>query len=115
MAVDVLQSLEMIEVMENFISRIRPSEELRNKLDISYAIEDQSIIIFEIRPFWSNKDEIINSPVAKTTFVKSRNHWKVFWRMADQKWHSYEPHPIVKSLSDFTRMVEQDEHHCFFG
>jgi hypothetical protein len=82
MAVDVLQSLEIIEVMENFISRIRPPEAIRKKLDISYTIEGQSIIIYEIRPHFKLPGEIIKPGVAKTTFVKAKNHWKVFWLRA---------------------------------
>ena len=115
MAVDVLQSLEIIEVMENFISRIRPPEEMRKKLDISYTIEDQSIIIFEIRPHFQLPGKVIKSPIAKTTFVKAKNHWKVFWQRADLKWHSYEPKATVKTIKEFTDLVEKDKYHCFFG
>lgn len=50
MPISSLQTLEIIEVMENFLSRIRPSENIRKQLDIGYTIHDQSIIIFEIRP-----------------------------------------------------------------
>jgi len=47
MAIDILQTLEVIEVMENFLSRKRPPEHLRNQLDIGYKIEDQSIIVLK--------------------------------------------------------------------
>jgi len=115
MAVDVLQSLEIIEVMENFISRIRPPEEIRDKLDISYAIEGQSIIIFEIGPHWKKPGETMQFPKAKTTFVKAKNYWKVFWQRADLKWHPYPPNPTVKSVTEFIQLVDEDKHHCFFG
>src|SRR5690242_3223108 len=114
MAVDVLQSLEIIEVMENFISRIRPPEAIRDKMDLSYAIDDQSITIFELRPHFKERGKIIKSPIAKTTFVKAKNNWKVFWKMADLKWHAYEPKPTVKTIKEFTELVAEDEHHCFF-
>lgn len=115
MAIETLQTLEVIEVMENFLSRKRPPEEIRNRLDIGYKIEGQSIILFEIRPQW-NKPEIIHEhPFAKTTFVKAKSNWKVFWMRADSKWHSYMPQPTVKRLSEFTTLVEEDQHHCFFG
>lgn len=115
MAVDVLQSLEIIEVMENFISRIRPPEAIRKKLDISYTIEGQSIIIYEIRPHFKLPGEIIKSGVAKTTFVKAKNHWKVFWQRADLKWHTYDLKPTVNTIKEFIELVEKDEYHCFFG
>ena len=115
MAVDVLQSLEIIEVMENFISRIRPPQKIGEKVDIGYTIEGQSVIIFEIRPHFQLPGEIIKPGVAKTTFVKAKNHWKVYWKRADLKWHSYEPKPTVKTIKEFTELVGKDEHHCFFG
>lgn len=115
MALDVFKTLEVIEVMENFISRIRPAEHIRSQLDIGYKIEDQSIIIFEIRPQWNKPEIIIERPFAKTTFVKSKNYWKVFWRRADAKWHGYTPKPTVSNLQNFTKLIQEDKYHCFFG
>lgn len=115
MAIDTLQTLEIIEVMENFLSRKRPPLEIRKKLDLGYKIEDQSIIVFEIRPQWNKPEVIREHPVAKTTFVKANNHWKVFWMRANLKWYSYSPKPKVKHLIDFFRLVEKDEYHCFWG
>ena len=115
MAIDTIQTLDVIEVMENFMERIRPAEEMRPKLDVSYRIEEQSIIIYEIRPHWEMPGQIIESAIAKTTFVKAKNHWKVFWFRADLKWHAYSPCPVVKELEDFCRLVEEDKHSCFWG
>ena len=115
MAIDTLQTLEVIEAMENFISRIRPPESIRPKLDIGYKIEGQSIYVVEIRPQWNKPEVILEHPIAKTTFVKAKNHWKVFWMRADLNWHSYTPQPIVKTIIEFTKLVEEDNHHCFWG
>lgn len=115
MAIDLLQTLNVIEAMENFLSRKRPPEHIRPQLDIGYKIEEQSIIVFEIRPQWNKPDVIQEHPVAKTTFVKTKNHWKVFWMRADLNWHSYTPTPTVKSITAFTKLVEEDKHHCFWG
>ena len=115
MAIDSLQTLEVIEALENFISKIRPPEHIREKLDISYKIEGLSIIIFEIRPQWNNPEIIQEHPVAKTTFVKTKNHWKVFWMRANLNWQSYTPKPFVKSIIEFTKLVEEDKHYCFWG
>ena len=35
--------------IEDYVEKIRPKEDLRSKVDISYKIDMQSIIIFEIR------------------------------------------------------------------
>lgn len=115
MAIDTLQTLEVIEAMENFIARERPPENIRHELDIGYKIEGQSIIVFEIRPQWNKPEIIRESPVAKTTFVKAKNHWKIFWMRADLKWHTYSPKPIVNKVREFTKLVEEDKHSCFWG
>lgn len=115
MAIDALQTLDVIEAMENFIARKRPPEHIRSQLDLGYKIEGQSIFIFEIRPQWDNPEVIREHPVAKTTFVKAKNHWKIFWMRADLNWHSYSPEPIVNSVNEFCKLVEEDKHHCFFG
>ena len=115
MAMDSLVALEVIEALENFIDEIRPPEEMRDQFDISYKIDDQSVIIYEVREHWDNKKEKIESPIAKTTYVIKHKHWKVFWLRADLKWHTYEPKPIVNSIQEFVQLVEEDDKHCFWG
>ena len=115
MAVTNLQVLDIIEVMEAFLERQRPPEHIRPKLDIGYKIEGQSIIIHEIRPLYNDASKIIYPEVAKTTFVKAKNHWKVFWLRADLKWHAYDPKPMVKTLKEFLKLVEEDKYACFWG
>jgi hypothetical protein len=34
---------------------------------------------------------------------------------ADLNWQAYTPKPQVKKLSEFTRILDEDEHHCFWG
>lgn len=115
MALDILKTVDVIEAMENFLARKRPPEHIRPKLDLGYQINQQSIIINEIRPQW-NKPEIIREfGVAKATYVKSKNYWKVFWKRADLQWHSYTPRPTVTTIAEFTHIVEEDRHHCFWG
>lgn len=115
MAIDILKTAEIIEAMENFIARRRPPEHIREKLDLGYKIEEQSIIVFEIRPKWDDPKIIREHPVAKTTFVKAKNNWKVFWLRSDLNWHIYKPKPSVRSVKEFCNLVEEDEHCCFFG
>lgn len=115
MAIETLHTLEIIEALENFLDRKRPGEELRNKVDLGYKIEKQSVVIYEVRPRWDNPPEMIESPFAKATFVLSRQLWKVYWRRSDNKWHTYTPEPEVDSIKDFTSLVEEDEYYCFWG
>ena len=79
------------------------------------SIIDQSVILNEIRPAWNNPKEILTLGYIKTTFVKNKNVWKVFWKRADYKWQSYKPTPIVRELKDFKKLVDHDEYGCFKG
>ncbi len=115
MAIDTFQTLEVIEALENFCEWKRPPENIRHKLDIGYKIEDQSIIVFEIRPQWDKPVVIREHPMAKTTFVKAKKHWKIFWRRADLEWHSYKPKPTVKTVEEFIEVIAEDKHYCFWG
>jgi len=115
MSLDALKSVEIIEALEQYLERSRPPEHIRKDLDIGYKIDNQSIEIFEIRPSWKNPKETKETPVAKTTFVSSKNHWKVFWMRADLKWHGYTPKLEVKTLAEFLKLVEEDKHGCFWG
>ena len=115
MAIDTLKTLDIIEVMENFVDKRRPPVHIRPKLDISYRIENQSVTIVEVRPKWDNPAVYRDTLIAKTTFIKSKNQWKVFWMRADLNWHSYTPKPYVRTLSEFTELVDEDKHACFWG
>src|SRR5206468_3239800 len=115
MALDALNTVDIIELMENYIARTRPPEEIRNELDINYKIDNQSIILFEIRPSWPDKAQRMTHDFAKTTYNKKNGVWKVYWLRANLKWYLYEPCPTVKKLADFLQLVETDKYGCFKG
>ena len=98
-----------------FMERHRPPPHIRPQLDFGYRISGQSVELFEIRPDWQNPNEKMQHPVAKTTFVRTTNRWRVFWMRRDLKWHGYEPVPEVASLVAFLAVVGRDEYCCFFG
>jgi hypothetical protein len=101
--------------LAKFMERRRPPPPIRPQLDIGYRISGQSVEIFEVRPAWERPTERVEHPVAKATYVRSRNRWRVFWMRRDLKWHGYEPNPEVRSLEAFLNIVDRDEHCCFFG
>lgn len=115
MSLDILRTVEIIETMENFVEWKRPPEEIRDKMDLSYKIENQSIIIFNIRPNWVRPTEKIESPIAKTTYVHRKRHWKIFWLRANLKWDSYDPIPTVKTIDEFLEIITEDQLGCFWG
>ena len=115
MALEFENEIEIIEVMEGYLIDSRPPENVRDQVDINYKIENQSVIIFEIRPDWKDKSKKIETNVAKATFVKAESYWKIFWFMSDMEWHPYKPNATVKFLKEFVKVVEEDNHNCFWG
>jgi hypothetical protein len=98
-----------------FIETHRPPEHIRDQLDIGFRLENQSIVLFEIRPRWDKPQEKMESPVAKATYSKVQQAWKVYWMRADLKWHRYDPTPEVDQLGSFLRLVDEDKNACFWG
>ena len=98
-----------------YIENKRPPVHIRKEVDISFRITGQSVEIFEVRPRWDDPAEILEHFVAKATYIKTQEHWKVFWQRADLKWHSYDPNPTVANIDKFLVLIEVDEHACFWG
>ncbi len=98
-----------------FIETHRPPENIRDQVDIGFNLENQSVVLFEIRPRWNKHDEKMESPVAKATYSKAQQVWKVYWMRADLKWHRYAPTPSVDRLDGFLRLVDEDKNACFWG
>ena len=99
----------------DYITEIRPPAEIRNKLDIQFRVSSQSFEIFEIRPRFDEPKIKIEIPVAKATYVKSRKIWKLYWKRADLKWHSYKPFPESKAIEKIIDTIRNDVHGCFWG
>ncbi len=107
--------LKTIEKYANeFLAKRRPPPELRDRVDLDFKIENQSVIIFEIRQQWDDPSKKIESYLAKATYVKTQKKWQVFCQRADLKWHTYDPNPCVKNIEEFFKIVNKDEHYCFF-
>lgn len=115
MAISEFEIKRIEKIVGQFIERRRPAAPIRNELDLSFRISGQSFEIYEIRPQWDDPTKKIENPVAKATYVKSKKIWKLFWMRADLKWHSYQPHPVSKSLEEILKVIEQDSHACFWG
>ena len=115
MALSEIELKRAEKCLASFMARRRPPPEIRAKIDLGYRIANHSVELFETRPAWDNPALTHESPVAKATFVRSKNHWKIYWKRQDLKWHGYQPSLEVKTLDDFLRVVEMDEYGCFFG
>jgi hypothetical protein len=115
MALTEVENKRIHKVLERYIEKNRPPENVRDEIDLSFRLTGQSVEIFEIRPRWNNPNEKIESSIAKATYVKSQKVWNVFWQRADLKWHRYDPDPVVNSIEKFIDIVEKDDYACFFG
>jgi hypothetical protein len=113
------QSIELAHVehaVAAFMLRRRPPPRIRAELDLEHRIDGQSLVIFERRPAWRGAaGETIESMVAKVTYVRSRDQWRVYWQRADLRWHPYDPAPEVATVEEFLRLVDEDAYACFFG
>jgi hypothetical protein len=116
MAFSESESQEVVRSLTSFMERKRPPASVRHELDLMYRIERQSVLLFEVRPAWRGPPGAkIELPIAKATYVRAHDHWRVFWQRADLKWHRYEPAAEVISIDEFLGLVEEDEYACFFG
>ena len=115
MPLDSLQTLDVIEVMENFLEIRRPPEHLRAQVDLSYRIEDESVLIFELRPSWDRPAEVREKPIAKATFAKESGQWKIFCAGTNKRWEIYKPKPTVNDLRGFAKLVDEDKGRIFWG
>ena len=103
------------EALDAFLEKRRPPEEVRDRVDVDYRIEGQSVVIVERRMVPFDPEKMIEIPVAKTTYVRSQDTWRVYWRRSDHKWHGYEPQPEADSLAEALQIVDADRHACFWG
>lgn len=67
-----------------FCSKMTP-QHLKDKLRFEYEIENQSVIVYEIRPAFRIPGKFTKMPIAKPSYVKSQNLWKLYWQRASGK------------------------------
>ena len=115
MALSELELQRCEQALLQFMARRRPPPQIRDQLDIQYRISGHSVEIFAVRPSWQDRAKKMESPVMKATFVRTKDHWRIFWMRQDLKWHSYQPSPEVATLESVLDIVDRDEFCCFFG
>jgi hypothetical protein len=115
MAMSEFEIKRIEKLVGQYIETRRPPMEVRDQVDLSFRVEKQSVIIFEIREVWNDRERKVEIPIAKATYVKSKRIWKLYWQRADQKWHGYEPTPETESIEEFLSVIEKDEWCCFWG
>ena len=98
-----------------FLQKRRPPEAVRDQVDVDYRIEGQSVVVLERRTLPFGPQRTVESPVAKMTYVRSRDVWRLYSQRRDAKWHGYEPRPEVDSLAEALQIVDTDTYFTFWG
>lgn len=93
----------------------RPPAHLRDEIREGQRIEGQSIELFFNRPSFQDPSRWIEEAIAKITYVRPINCWKLYWKRADGKWHSYPTCSKTTSLSKALQVIHEDSNYCFFG
>jgi len=115
MAFSELEAARCQRAIDRFMERRRPPPRIRAKVDLRSRLTGQSVEIFELRPDWRDPTKTIESAVAKATFVRTQNLWRIYWRRSDLRWHRYGPEPEVETIEAFLDVVDRDAFGCFFG
>jgi hypothetical protein len=102
-------------MMDDYIAKHRPPENVRKDLDLGWRYEGQSVHLFEIRPQWDDKSIIHHYDFAKAIWVEAKKQWHIYWLRANGKWERYEPLEWTGNLQRFLLEVEKDPHYCFRG
>lgn len=96
-----------------YVDSVRPPALCRDEFDVGYRVYDQSIEIFEIQQAPLRADSDLYTPVAKATYVRTRNVWKLYHAGRDGHWYAYNPLPEVTELTDVFQAIDKDTHGCF--
>src|SRR5437879_159425 len=64
--------------------------EIRDKVKLCHRTEGNSIILFEFRISLGRGGEWHEEPIAKFTYVQSRDRWRLHWMDRTLKWQPYD-------------------------
>lgn len=101
-------------VVAEFIERRRPSPALRAKLDFGFQMQGQSIEILETRPRSDDQNKRIRYAIAKATYIRTKDIWRVYWMGRGFKWRPYRARAAVRTIEEFLAIVEEDKYGHFF-
>lgn len=116
MAFTDLEIAEHTGLIEKLLwSRRRPPLHLRAEIREGQRFAGHAIEFFFVRPRYDRPSQWIEESIAKVQYVRSRRVWRLYWKRADGKWHSYPPRREVKTLAAALRLIDEDACNCFFG
>ena len=107
--------LERIDSVVGDLCRKRNRSEVSDQLNLEYYVDHHDVVLFERRPAYSPFVGVVDSPVAKFKYVRTKDEWRLYWMRRDLKWHGYDMLLSSKDLSDLVAEVDEDPFCCFFG
>ncbi|WP_019615769.1 DUF3024 domain-containing protein [Psychromonas ossibalaenae] len=97
------------ELIEN-----RKEQAIKNGFDLGCKFNNQSTELFEIHPSTHNEQGFFNLSVAKLTFIRTKDIWKIFWMRGSLKWQGYGRSPEARKLNEALFVVNEDADGCFW-
>ncbi len=88
---------------------------VRDKLQLKYRIQGNTVVLFEWRPRWDDPNEWLEENVAKFQFVQSAGRWRLFCQLRDLKWHRYDLLPEAAAFGQLLNEVDRDPTGIFKG
>ncbi|MFT4664900.1 MAG: hypothetical protein ACI8YQ_004324 [Polaribacter sp.] len=116
MYLNVIKKMDLTErTIKTWMELIRPPLDRRDQIDIGYTFENNELEVFEIRPVWDDKSKKTTLPIAKSTYIKSKKMWKLYWMNGNQKWEFYKPNGELNTMDKILHEIKADEQNCFWG
>ena len=116
MAFSEIELADHLRVLEEvFWSRRRPPVHIRDKVREGQRLTGHASELFFVRPSWGRPGEVTEEPIAKLLYVRTCDHWRLFWQRANGQWYRYEPCREAPSLSLALQVIHEDVYQCFFG
>jgi len=97
--------------------RQRVPGHLRDQVRVECDAGPRHLTIVECRPPW-RKDmgaEWTRFPIARLRFTKAAQHWSLYWRDRNLRFHRYDQLPPSPYVDDLLQEVERDPIAIFWG
>jgi len=98
---------------ENLVSNLIQNRRIQ-ATENGFEFNNQSIELFETHPSTSNEKDFFNISVAKITYIRTTDIWKISWMRGSLKWQGYRKHPEVKKLGEALFIIAEDEDRLFW-
>jgi len=87
---------------------------VRDQVALQFRIERHDVLLFGKRPLFSNREQWIESSVAKFRWNSRAGTWSLLWHR-NGKWHYYNECQPSARFIDLVREVDRDPTGIFWG